>query len=182
MLGSSETLAKMVDSVARYTAGSGLKVRMAESNPVFGGGQSGISDTMGRRFGEKMLCLRWPKLAGSALTFTGRCWLLYSIAQTSSGAFEPRPLYYAMLLFTYAGRGSLVPINKQVYHDGCERSPYEALVANAASILFNRNFSQNEHVRIETRGQNATIPRLTAPSVESKSGLTFGGASVSAKR
>jgi hypothetical protein len=34
------------------------------------------------------------------------------IAQTSSGSFEPKPLYYAMLVFAYASRGSLVPPDK----------------------------------------------------------------------
>ena len=36
MLGSGEALAKIIDSVARHTAESGLKVRMAESNSVYG--------------------------------------------------------------------------------------------------------------------------------------------------
>jgi hypothetical protein len=70
MLGSGEALAKIIDSVAGYTAGSGLKVRMAESNSVYEGGKPGISDTLGgQRFGESMSCSPWPKPAGSALTF-----------------------------------------------------------------------------------------------------------------
>src|ERR1700730_4694788 len=47
MLGSGEALAKIIDSVAGYTAGSELKVRMAESNSVYEGGKPGISDTLG---------------------------------------------------------------------------------------------------------------------------------------
>ena len=48
----------------------------------------------------------------------------FPIAQTSSGTFEPRPLYYAMLLFAYAGRGSLVPIHWQrIRPTFCEPSP-----------------------------------------------------------
>jgi Glycosyl hydrolase family 79 C-terminal beta domain len=38
--------------------------------------------------------------------------------------------------------------------------------------------AQNEHVRVATIEQKATILRLTAHSAQSKSGLTFGGASV----
>jgi hypothetical protein len=45
-------------------------------------------------------------------------------------------------------------------------------------ILVNRDLAQNEHVHLATTGQKATILRLTAHSAESKSGLTFGGASV----
>jgi len=45
-------------------------------------------------------------------------------------------------------------------------------------ILVNRALAQNEHVRLATTGQKATVLRLTARSAESQSGLTFGGASV----
>jgi hypothetical protein len=45
-------------------------------------------------------------------------------------------------------------------------------------ILVNTDLAQNEHVHVATKGQRATILRLTAHSAESKSGLTFGGASV----
>ena len=45
-------------------------------------------------------------------------------------------------------------------------------------ILVNTNLAQNEYVRLATKGQRASILRLTAHSPESKSGLTFGGASV----
>ena len=45
-------------------------------------------------------------------------------------------------------------------------------------ILVNTDLARNEHVRLAITGQRATILRLTAHSAESKSGLTFGGASV----
>jgi hypothetical protein len=81
-----------------------------------------------------------------------------------------------MLLFAYAGRGWLVPIHQQgtslrafaVRGTGDERRV----------ILISKDLAQNAYVRITTTGQKATIVRLTAPSVESKTGITFGGASV----
>jgi hypothetical protein len=85
-------------------------------------------------------------------------------------------LYYAMQLFAYAGRGSLVPMHSQgtlvrafaVRGTGDERRV----------VLINKDLSQHAHVRIATGGQKATVLRLVAPSADSKTGITFGGASV----
>jgi hypothetical protein len=45
-------------------------------------------------------------------------------------------------------------------------------------ILVNTDLSRGERIRLATTGRKATVLRLTAHSAESKSGLTFGGASV----
>src|SRR5260370_35374252 len=81
-----------------------------------------------------------------------------------------------MLLFAYAGRGALVPMHSQgtlvrafaIRGTGDERRV----------VLINKDLSQNAHVRIATGGQKATVLRLVAPSADSKTGITFGGASV----
>jgi Glycosyl hydrolase family 79 C-terminal beta domain len=98
------------------------------------------------------------------------------IAQPLSGVFEPRPLYYGMLLFAYAGRGSLVPIHGR-------RTSLKAFAVRGTGderriILVNKDTAKNAHVRIATAGEKAAILRLTAPSAESKTDITFGGASV----
>jgi hypothetical protein len=55
---------------------------------------------------------------------------------------------------------------------GASATPFEHRV-----ILVSTDLAQNEYVRLATTGQKATV-RLTAHSMESKSDLTFGGASV----
>ena len=100
------------------------------------------------------------------------------IAQTASGAFEPKPLYYAMLLFAYAGRGSLVPIHTRGIRPWLRAFAVRGTGDEHRVILVNTDLTQNEHVRLTTTGQKATILRLTAYLAESKTGLTFGGASV----
>jgi Glycosyl hydrolase family 79 C-terminal beta domain len=82
-----------------------------------------------------------------------------------------------MLLFAYAGRGSLVPIHQQ------GTSSLRAFAVRGTDgerrvVLVNKDLTQNAQVRINTIGKKATILRLTAPSAESKTGTTFGGASV----
>jgi hypothetical protein len=98
--------------------------------------------------------------------------------QSSSGVFEPRPLYYAMLLFAYAGRGSLVPIYRQGTQPWLRAFAVRGTGGEGRVVLVNKDLAQNAQVRIATTGKEATILRLTAPSVESQTGVTFGGASV----
>jgi Glycosyl hydrolase family 79 C-terminal beta domain len=180
MLDSGGVLEKIIDSVARYTEGSGLKVRMAETNSVYEGGKPGISDTLGAALWGIDLMFTLAQAGWLGINFHGGGDNYYSpIAQTLSGAFEPRPLYYAMLLFAYAGRGSLVPIHGQgtslrafaIRGTGNERRV----------VLVNKDLAKNVLVPIATKGHKATILRLTGPSAESKTGTTFGGASVDSK-
>jgi hypothetical protein len=179
MLGSGEALAKIIDSVARYTAESGLKVRMAESNSVYGGGKPGISDTLGAALWGVDVMFTLAEAQWLGINFHGGGGGYYSpIAQTSSGAFEPKPLYYAMLLFAYAGQGSLVPIHTRGIRPWLRAFAVRGIGDEHRVILVNTDLTQNEHIRIDTMGQKATILRLTAYSAESKTGLTFGGASV----
>ena len=178
MLGSGEALAKIIDSVAGYTAGSGLKVRMAESNSVYEGGKPGISDTLGAALWGVDVMFTLAEARWLGINFHGGANHYTPIVQTSGGAFEPKPLYYAMLLFAYAGRGSLVPIHTLGMRPWLRAFAVRGTGGQHRVILVNTNLAQNEHVRLATKGQRASILRLTAHSAESKSGLTFGGASV----
>jgi hypothetical protein len=180
MLDSDGVLAKIIGSVAAGTAGSGLKVRMAETNSVYQGGKLGVSDTLGAALWGVDVMFTLAHAGWLGINFHGGGRSHYSpIAQSSSGAFEPRPLYYAMLLFAYAGRGSLVPIQQQ------GTSSLRAFAVRGTDgerrvVLINKDLTQNARVRITTTGQKATVLRLTAPSAESKTGITFGGAPVDA--
>ena len=177
MLDSGDVLRKLIDSVARSTEGSRLMVRMAEINSVFGGGKRGISDTLGAALWGVDVMFTLAQAGWLGINFHVGNDAHYSpVARTGIGVFEPRPLYYAMLLFAYAGRGSLVPVHGQgkslrafaIRGKGNERRV----------VLVNKNLSEAAHVHIATTGHIATIVRLCAPSADSKTGITFGGASV----
>jgi hypothetical protein len=113
------------------------------------------------------------------INFHGGAGGYYSpIAQVSNGAFEPRPLYYAMLLFAYAGRGKLVPIHTRGIRPRLRAFAVRGNGGEHRVILVNTNLAQDERLRLATTAREATILRLTAHSAESKYGLIFGGASV----
>jgi len=180
MLDSDGVLANIIGSVAGRTAGSGLKVRMAETNSVYQGGKLGVSDTLGAALWGVDVMFTLAQAGWLGINFHGGGRSHYSpIAQSSSGAFEPKPLYYAMLLFAYAGRGSLVPVQQQ-RTSWLRACAVRGTDGERRVVLVNKDLTQNARVRITTTGKKATILRLTAPSAESKTGITFGGASVDA--
>ena len=81
-----------------------------------------------------------------------------------------------MLLFAYAGRGSVIPIHSR--RTSLRTFAIRGTENERRVVLVNKDLARNARVSLATAGQEATILRLTAPSVESKTGITFGGASV----
>jgi hypothetical protein len=79
-----------------------------------------------------------------------------------------------MLLFAYAGRGSLVPIHTRGIRRWLRAFAVRGTGGEHRVILVNTDLSQGERIRLATTGRKATILRLAAHSAESKSGLTFG--------
>ena len=153
MLGSGEALAKIIDSVAGYTAGSGLKVRMAESNSVYEGGKPGISDTLGQRSGESMSCSPWPTLAGSALTFTAAVTIILPLPKPRAARLSRRrfTMQCSCLLMLVGARS--YRSTRVVSDHGCEPSPCEALVANIESFLLTRILLKMNMSTLSRRGR-----------------------------
>jgi hypothetical protein len=178
MLDSDGALANIIGSAAKQTAGSQIKVRMAETNSVYGGGKLGISDTLGAALWGVDLMFTLARAGWLGINFHGGGSSRYSpIARALNGGFEPRSLYYGMLLFAYAGRGSLVPIHQQGA-SSIRAFAVRGIAGERRVILVNKNLTQTIGLRITTTGKKATILRLQAPSIESKTGITFDGVSV----
>jgi hypothetical protein len=178
MLDSGGVLANIIDSVAKHTRGSGLKVRMAEINSVYGGGKSGISDTLGAALWGVDVMFSLAHAGWLGINFHGGGRSHYSpMAKAANGVFEAKPLYYAMLLFAYAGRGSLVPVHQQGT-PSVRAFAVRGTDGERRIVLVNKDLAQDAQIRIATTGQKANILRLAAPSADSKTDITFGGASV----
>jgi hypothetical protein len=178
MLDSGGVLTNVIDSVAKRTAGSGLKVRMAETNSVYEGGKPGISDTLGAALWGVDVMFTLAHAGWLGINFHGGGRSHYSpIARAANGAFEAKPLYYAMLVFAYAGHGSLLPIHQQGM-PSVRAFAVRGTDGERRVVLVNKDLTQSAKIRISTTGQKATILRLAAPSADSKTDITFGGASV----
>jgi hypothetical protein len=178
MLGSAQKLAGVLEYAKKVTAETGLRVRMAEINSVTGGGQSGVSDTLAAALWGVDVMFTLAAAGWLGVTFHGGGGIYNPIVQTAKGSFVPKPIYYAMLFFAEAGRGSIVPTQLQASRPTLRVFAVRGTGGERRIIFVNINLSQAERVRIDVEGRKATLLRLTAPSARSQSGLTFGGSSI----
>ena len=96
-------------------------------------------------------------------------------------AHVARPLYYGMLMFKEAVRGaSMLPA--QLVAPGLNMAAYARRVADGTLkvCLINKDLERGARVGIEAgrHFSSASLLRLTAPSAEAKTEVTFGGSAV----
>lgn len=168
---------------------AGVPYRICETNSCFGGGKPGVSDTFASAlWGLDFLFTLAAADAGGANVETGvnqhGFISLYSpIGDDGQGHYAAKPLYYGMLAFTEASQGRRVDV--QFEASGLNVRAY-AVLGDKQQLwvtLINKEASQNVDVHIVgvpdfTHGR---VMRLEAPSLESKSGVTLGGAEVTAE-
>ncbi|HEY2581193.1 MAG TPA: glycosyl hydrolase family 79 C-terminal domain-containing protein [Mucilaginibacter sp.] len=161
-----------------------LPFRISECNSVWGGGKAGVSD----RFASSLWALNFmwtvAENKGQGINFHGGdSWFHYSPIGTDNGEFTARPEYYAMLAFKYGATGqTIIPatINKTWFNlsaHACVNSN------NTYSItIINKEVTKQFSVKILLNKTASTVQvaRLTAPLINSATGVTFAGSSVNA--
>jgi hypothetical protein len=152
MLGSGEALAKIIDSVAGYTAGSGLKVRMAESNSVYEGGKPGISDTLGAALWGVDVMFTLAEARWLGINFHGGANHYTPIVQPRAARLSRSrfTMQCSCLLMLVAARSCQSA--REVFDHGCEPSPCEALAANIESFLLTRILPKMHMSALPQRG------------------------------
>jgi uncharacterized protein (TIGR03437 family) len=162
--------------------GQKIPWRMAETNSCYNGGEPGVSNVFASALWgvDYMFTLAGRNAAG--VNFHGGGTGTYTpIAETATQA-TARPLYYALLLFRAAARGRVVPVT--VSTNGVNLTAYGALDDDGTLRLtaINKDMAQDAAVSIAPGAgyTTALAMRLTAPAVDSTTGVTLGGASVQA--
>lgn len=166
---------------------SGIPWRMCETNSFSGGGRPGVSDTfIGTLWTlDYMLLLAAYGCSGvnmeTGVNQLGFVSCYSPIQDDGKGKNSAGVPYYGMLAFAEARKGcsQVLPadaemggINATVYVLGSSGKPRSVVVVN-------RDSSRQVGLSIKELGmRNATLLRLTAPSADSKTGVTFGGSSV----
>jgi hypothetical protein len=166
---------------------NGLPYRICETNSFSGGGRPGISGTFGAALWvlEYLFTLAWHDAAGVNLE-TGVNQLdfisSYSpIGDDERGTYTPEPEYYGMLAFGQASDGKRIaaeaskgPVNISCY----------AVKQGRKVIVTVINKDRTAHAMVDLRCRSrigkATAVRLEAPALESSTGMTLAGASVTA--
>jgi Glycosyl hydrolase family 79 C-terminal beta domain len=174
-----------LETLKAASVSSGIPYRICETNSLCGGGKPGVSDTFGSALWalDFMLTLAWAGAAGVNME-TGMNqlgWISWysPIGDDQHGTYTAKPEYYSMLAFAEASLGERLPadlenggLNMTAYATGDETSTRVTLV-NKAEADASVTVGCDRHFR---RGN---VMRLIGPSLESKQGITLGGATVS---
>ena len=158
----------------------GLPYRITETNSIWGGGKQGVSDAFAGTLWA--LDLMWSIAVnnGQGINFHGGKLVYSPISMTSTGKCTANAVYYAMLAFRYGtAGGTMIPVNVNANELNC----------NAYACSINGGYTMTIINKEQKTGLTLTvnagktisainIMRLTAPAVNSTTGITFAGATV----
>ena len=184
-------LAAMLERVRAASTSSGVPYRICETNSFSGGGRPGVSDTFtAALWALDYLCvLAWHGAEGvnmetgiNQLDFISS----YSpIADDRRGRYRAAPEYYGLLAFSEGCRGERVATS---YDTGAvDLTAYATVDAHGSStlVIVNKDEGTDADIRIaaksiaaKSEAGSARVMRLSAPSLDSKAGVTLGGAAV----
>ena len=156
LLQPSPKLDRFIAEESNAMRSSGLPYRMAESNSCFNGGKAGVSDTFASALWGANYMLQLAEAGQTGVDFHGGGSGNYTpIANSLSGGYMARPLFYGILLAQqFAGADLLKTtvrapgLNVTAY---ASRSNREQLVA-----LFNRDALAAHTFRVNTDTQQTT--------------------------
>jgi len=167
----------------------GVPYRICETNSFSGGGKPGVSDTQTAALWvlDFMFTLASAGCAGVNMeTGVNQLGFISSyspIEDDEKGRYWAAPEYYGMLAFAQAGVGRVIGCTADAGELNLKAYATQPAEKHVFLTLINKENSTEANVIIEPitalpfRGGSVT--RLSAPSLESKSGISLGGVSVS---
>jgi hypothetical protein len=194
MRGSAEQLLtpdpRLLDMLTRLRTASqlsGIPWRMCETNSFSGGGRPNVSDTLiGALWTlDFMLLLAQYGCAGvnieTGMNQLGFISSYSSIQDDGKGMNSAGVPYCGMLAFAKAAAGCSQVMPVEVETRGLDVTTYALGTRDKArsAVVINRNRTGRVMISLRETGiARASVLRLVAPSPESKSDITFGGAAV----
>jgi len=168
------------------SAASNVPYRICETNSFCGGGKPGVSDTFGAALWvlDFMFSLAYAGCAGVNIeTGVNQLGFISSyspIRRHEGDLYFAAPIYYGMLAFAQASQGKRVRVtcdaagaNVTAYAVAGERTGLSVTIINKdVSVDVDAILSIPKEL---SEGQ---VLRLSAPSLQSKDGVTFGGSAI----
>jgi hypothetical protein len=176
----------MLDRMRAASRSSGVPYRICETNSFSGGGRPGVSDTFAAALWvlDYLCVLAWHGADGvnmetgiNQLDFISS----YSpISDDRHGHHHAAPEYYGMLAFAEACRGERVAVS---YDAGAVNlTAYGTVDADGttALVIVNKDEGTDADMRIagKSGATHARVQRMSARSLDSRAGVTLGGAAV----
>lgn len=168
---------------------SGLPWRMCETNSFFGGGRPGLSDTLAGALWilDYMLLLAQYGCAGVNMeTGVNQLGFISSyspIQDDGAGHNTAGAPYYGMLAFSAATADASNVLAVETVGDDTGVSMYGLGIGERLRniVLINNTSDQSARVSLDHSGlDRPSALRLAGPSLDSTTGVTFGGAAVDA--
>ncbi|HEX5236086.1 MAG TPA: hypothetical protein VFW25_12230 [Silvibacterium sp.] len=163
---------------------TGLPFRLTETNSCYQAGKQGVSNTFASALWGAELMYQLASQGGIGINFHGGGYGWYTpIAGTRQAGFEARPIYYGMLLFAQAGAGQLVENRLSQAQPGDSIAAYSLKTPSGIkTVLFNKNPSVGLRLVIDPgqRSHRANLLSLTAPHLDSTSGVMLGESAANA--
>lgn len=176
-IGLSTYLQPLKNEAAKY----GIPYRITECNSIYGGGKPGVSDVFAATLYS--LDFMWSVAANNSegVNFHGGNGLCYSpVLMQTNNVYTAGPVYYAMLAFKYGStNGTMVPTTTN--HSSYCTAYTVANPDNTYTVtLINKDYTTDYafDLQLSKQASSVQIARLKAPSITSKTGITFAGASV----
>ena len=180
-------LAPELATLRAACATSKVPYRICETNSFCGGGKPGISDTFGAALWvlDFMFQLACAGCAGvnieTGLNQLGFVSSYSPVRQDERGAYIAAPEYYGMLAFAQASQGALVTVDCDA--NGANIAAYGVVGENRSLsvTIINKEGSLDASVSLSIPQNlgNGRVLRLSAPSLQAKDAVTFGGSVVS---
>jgi hypothetical protein len=182
-------LAPILAKLRAATESSGVPYRICETNSFSGGGKPGVSDTLGAALWvlDFMFILASAGCAGvnmeTGVNQRGFISSYSPIGDDEQGHYWAAPEYYGMLAFAQSGTGRIIGSTIDARNRNISVHATQPTKDRTILTLINKEPS-SEAVVVIDEGASASfriesVVRLSGPSLESKSDVTLGGASVS---
>jgi hypothetical protein len=182
-------LAPILAKLRAASESSGVPYRICETNSFSGGGKPGVSDTLSAALWvlDFMFILASAGCAGvnmeTGVNQHGFISSYSPIGEDELGHYGATPEYYGMLAFAQSGAGRIIGSTIDGENRNIAAHVTQPTKDRTVLTLINKEPSSDALVVIDG-GASApfrigSVVRLSGPSLESKSGVTIGGASVS---
>lgn len=173
--------ADIVESMG-YATTAGLPLVMGESNSVGTKGVDGVSNTFAATLYGLDYMFHLLENGYRHVSFHGSYEYVDSFYGTILQGGIPGPLYYSLLCAHYAAPGGNSVASTTVSSNNVSGHAVMKTDGKLSVVVVNKDVNYSAHVKITPAGtySEATAIFLTAPAIDSKTGITLGGNAVAA--
>jgi hypothetical protein len=182
-------LAPTLATLRAATEHSGIPYRVCETNSFSGGGRPGVSDTLAAALWvlDFMFTLASAGCAGvnmeTGVNQRGFISSYSPIGDDEQEHYWAAPEYYGMLAFAQSGAGRIISSKIDAGDKNVKTYAVEPARDRIVLTLINKEPSLDAMITIDPGTyrsfRRGSLVRLAGPSLDSKSGVTLGGTSVS---